>query len=82
MTSDRDTRDELITALQELSAAMPDMRFGQLIINLSYFAREPSDSATWDVEDDELLAAARRLLARQRHAHSPDPVPATAGGTP
>lgn len=65
-TANSGTRDELMAVLRELCDTMPEMRFGQLIVNLSYFAREPSHQAPWDVEDDELLAAARKLLAKQQ----------------
>jgi hypothetical protein len=58
------TRDELLTVLTEVAKQAPDVRFGQLITNLAYMAEGPSQSAAWDVEDDRLLEAARRLLAR------------------
>lgn len=38
------------------------MRFGQLIANLSYLAKGPTNEAIWDAEDAELLAAARKHL--------------------
>jgi hypothetical protein len=57
------TRQELLTVLTELSAACPEMRFGQLIANLSTLARGLSDGAIWDAEDEELLTAARQQLA-------------------
>jgi hypothetical protein len=56
-------RQDLLTTLAELSAACPEMRFGQLIANLSTLARGPSAEGLWDAEDEELLAAARRQLA-------------------
>ena len=56
-------RQELLTSLAELSPAMPDVRFGQLIANLSTLARGLSAEGLWDAEDDELLAAAREQLA-------------------
>ena len=76
MNAEQEIREELLSVLHELTAAMPDMRFGQLVVNLSYFAREPSDSCAVDVEDEELLSAARHLLARQHEADSLDPTPA------
>jgi hypothetical protein len=57
------TRQELLTVLAELSAACPEMRFGQLVANLSTLARGLSAESLWDAEDDEMLAAARRQLA-------------------
>jgi hypothetical protein len=57
------TRQELLTVLAELSAACPEMRFGQLIANLSTLAKGLSAEGLWDAEDEELLAAARKQLA-------------------
>lgn len=64
------SRQDLIQALSELSVANPDTRLGQLVANLSYLARGPAHEAIWDVEDAELLAAARQLLEQvsKRHA--------------
>ena len=42
------------------------MRLGQLIANLSYLARELSNESIWDVEDTELLEAARKHLQEWR----------------
>ena len=52
--------------LAELSRCCPEVRFGQLIANLSYMARGPSNEAIWDVEDDKFLEAARRHLEERR----------------
>jgi hypothetical protein len=60
------TRRELLQLLAELGEATPEVRFGQLIANLSYLARENSAEAVWDVEDDELLQAARQHLEKWR----------------
>ena len=56
-------RQELLSVLTELSAACPEMRFGQLIANLSTLARGLSAEGLWDAEDEELLVAAREQLA-------------------
>jgi hypothetical protein len=56
-------RRELLNVLAELSTACPEMRFGQLIANLSTLARGLSAEGIWDAEDEELLAAARKQLA-------------------
>ena len=55
-------RDEMFQVLRELSAQCPDVRMGQLIVNLSYQARGHTHESIWDIEDAELLAAARKLL--------------------
>ena len=49
--------------LAELSTVCPEMRFGQLVANLSTLAKGLSADALWDTEDEELLAAARKQLA-------------------
>jgi hypothetical protein len=56
-------RNELLNILGELSAACPEMRFGQLIANLATLAQGLSAQALWDAEDAELLEAARKQLA-------------------
>lgn len=55
-------RQELLHVLTELSAACPEIRFGQLIANLSSLARGLSPEGLWDAEDEELLATARQQL--------------------
>lgn len=56
------TRQQLLQVLGELSELCPEMRMGQLIANLSALAKGGTAEATWDVEDEELLAAARKQL--------------------
>jgi hypothetical protein len=67
-------RDEVLETLRELSALCPEVRFGQLVVNLSYLARGMAHESIWDVEDDEFLRAARTQLetlrARQASATS------------
>jgi hypothetical protein len=55
-------RRELLNVLEQLSVEAPDLRMGQLIANLSYLARGPANESIWDVDDDELLAAAVQQL--------------------
>jgi hypothetical protein len=62
-------RQQVLTALAELSAAYPDWRFGQMIANLSLIARGPEAESVWEMEDEELLAAIRWQL-EQRHPES------------
>jgi hypothetical protein len=52
--------------LSELSEVAPDVRFGQLIANLSYLGRGLSTESIWDIEDEELIRAAREHLAQWR----------------
>jgi hypothetical protein len=63
-------RREILQVLAELSECCPDVRLGQLIANLSYLAKGPTNEAIWDVEDEELLAAARKHLEERRSRQS------------
>lgn len=56
-------RQDLYAVLTEIGRRLPDMRFGQLICNVSHRARGYGPSDVWEVEDDELLAAAKAFLA-------------------
>jgi hypothetical protein len=58
--------DELMAAVGELRSLFPDWRMGQLVANLTQAAGRDREGAIWDVEDEELLAAARRLIIRNR----------------
>ena len=59
-------RKEILHTLRELSECSHGVRFGQLVANLSYLAKGPTNEAIWDVEDEELLAAARKHLEERR----------------
>ena len=56
-------RKEILRLLEQLSELAPDVRFGQLIANLSYLAIGPTNEAIWDMEDEQLLEAIRQHLA-------------------
>jgi hypothetical protein len=56
-------RSELLQLLGELSKEAGELRFGQLVTNLATLARGATVEAIWDAEDEELVGAARRLLA-------------------
>jgi hypothetical protein len=58
--------DELLAALAELRVLFPDWRVGQLVASLAQAAGRDEPGAVWDVEDEQLLAAARRLIERNR----------------
>jgi hypothetical protein len=60
------TKKELLSILEELSKIAPEVRFGQLIVNLSYLAKGLTPDAAREIEDDELLAAAREHLEQWR----------------
>jgi hypothetical protein len=51
-------RADLLAAITELCERYPNWRFGQLIANVAGWA----DQDLWDVEDEELFAAAQSHL--------------------
>jgi hypothetical protein len=61
-------RQELLRVLSELSEVCPGVRLGQLIANLSYLGRGLANESIWDIEDEELLEAARKHLDQWRAA--------------
>lgn len=69
--------DDLMDALSELRVLFPDWRMGQLIGNLVTAAGGLDAGSIWDMEDEKLLAAARRLIERNRSrsADHVDPCP-------
>jgi hypothetical protein len=56
-------RQEILQLLARLSELTPDLRFGQLIANLSYLAVAPTNEAIWDMEDEQLLTAIRKHIS-------------------
>ena len=64
-------RNEVLHTLEELSEVCPEYRLGQMIANLAMLARGDAEGAIWDVEDAELLAAARKHLADWNARHEP-----------
>ena len=69
MTS-RDLKQDILRALAELVEYTPDVRFGQLIANLSVIARGPTPEAVWDMEDDELLEAVKSHIEDYDRHHA------------
>ncbi len=65
-----DARTELMAVLTELSQLWPEMRLGQLVAYLTDRADVPYRNAIPEIEDEEMLPAAREVLevARRRHA--------------
>jgi len=60
-------RADLLAAMAELCQRYPDWRFGQLISNVAGWA----DQEIWDVEDKQLLQAARLHLQQGTSQRSP-----------
>ena len=57
---------DVFQVLRELCEHCPDVRFGQLIVNLSYLARGMAHESIWDMEDEELIQAATKQLETLR----------------
>jgi hypothetical protein len=67
----RPTHQEMLKALAELCSLSPDVRFGQLLANLSMLAEDQVERSIWEIEDEQLLAIIeqhRRDLAK-RHSN-------------
>ena len=62
--------DPLLGAVHELRRLFPELRFGQLVANLTTAAGCEQIDAIWDVEDERLLAAANRLIANNAERRS------------
>jgi hypothetical protein len=62
----RSSSEELIEAISQLNLQFPEWRMGQLVANLVTAAGGMDAGAIWDIEDEQLLAAARRLLEGNR----------------
>lgn len=60
-------RRDLLRLLGELCEEAGELRLGQLIVNLATLARGANVEAIWDVEDEELMEAAKRLLQHYQH---------------
>jgi hypothetical protein len=56
------SRKDVLRILEELSEMCPEYRFGQMVANLAMMARGDAEGAIWDMEDEELLLAARKHL--------------------
>lgn len=59
---------DLLFRLFELSTLCPDLRFGQMLMNLDFLADDMFGHNLWDIEDEELLSIIERFrqdLARR-----------------
>jgi hypothetical protein len=63
-------KQDILRELSQLVEHCPDIRFGQLIVNLSCIARGPTPEAVWDIEDDELLAATKSHIEDYERRHA------------
>ena len=70
-----DIRRRILKSLEALSDEYPDMRFGQLVVNVSNWAAQVPDSL-WDLDDERFLEAVSRHLAKRG---ATPPIPAVSG---
>ena len=68
MMTAEETRTELLDALAELGRVHPNWRLGRTLSNLAMAAGRLDAGAVWDLEDDEVLEAARQLLKNRSEA--------------
>jgi hypothetical protein len=57
-----DVSQRISRALEQLRKVYPDWRYGQMVANVSMWARGPSVESVWDVEDEEFLRAIEEHL--------------------
>ena len=55
---------KVMKTLEELWNIDPDMRFGQLFLNLEYFKK----TSTWNAEEDEWLEAIKKMKRQLKKA--------------
>lgn len=68
MTS-REEEIELVTqAIKKILQNYPNWRTGQAICNVAMWAKGPTPSATWDLEDSELISEIEKHLNSDRQA--------------
>jgi hypothetical protein len=70
-----EVRRQLLRVLDDLGEYTPEVRFGQLLANLSYMAKSFTSEAIWDVEDEELLETAKSHLEELSERHAPTSSP-------
>ena len=58
-----DTRLDILAVLDQLMREHPSWRIGQLVANMAFLARQ-TETAAWDVENEEFVQAAKRHLQR------------------
>jgi hypothetical protein len=64
MRSTEQIRAELLAALSQLGRLRPEWRLGQTLANVAMTAGRLEPGGVWDMEDEEALAVAKRLLEK------------------
>ena len=68
--TNNELKQDILRAPSGLVEHRPDIRFGQLVANLAVIPRVPRPEAIWNMEDDELLAAAKSHLEDYERRHA------------
>jgi hypothetical protein len=68
-----ETRAELLAALAESRRVHPNWRLGQTLSNLAMVGGRLDAGGVLDLEDDEALAAAKRLVASRAETSATSP---------
>ena len=61
------TKQNILRAMESMCERYPDMRFGQMVANISSWALGPKAESVWDVEDEKFL---KTIVD---HLSTPDP---------
>jgi len=59
-------RQKLLYLIEEMSEGYPEFRLGQRIANLAFWARGDQEGTIWNIEDEELIAAARGQISNAK----------------
>ena len=80
MTSSDKLRQELLTALGQLSKLRPEWRLGQTMANVAMSAGRLDSGGVWELEDSEALAAVKALIEQYSSTDSLKPQTSTVPG--
>ena len=64
MNETQKINEEILNALTKLMIKYPQMRFGQIVTNVAYWAVGSTSNALWDVSDEEWLTSAKTHLEK------------------
>jgi hypothetical protein len=56
----------LTNAIRRMKEQYPDMRIGQLVVNVASWAHGSKTSAIWDMTDDEFVRTVENHLAKKK----------------
>ena len=71
--SQSENREKILHCIEKLTKIYPDWRFGQLVANVSYWAKGATKSAIWDVNDEEFYNAAMKHIEKKSNDNCSEP---------